>query len=50
MSIKVEEMIEARKVANEITDTRKKAIAYCDTVKTCFDDISKLVLLQKKGI
>mgnify|MGYP000020473591 CR=1 FL=1 len=39
MSDKVEEMIEARKIANEITDTRKKAIAYCDTVKTCFDDI-----------
>ena len=39
MSIKVEEMIEARKVANEITDTRERAIAYCDTIKTCFDDI-----------
>jgi glutamine synthetase len=39
MSTKVEEMIEARKVANEITDTREKAIAYCDTVKSCFDDI-----------
>ena len=39
MSSKVEEMIEARKVANEITDTRKKAIAYCDTVKSCFDEI-----------
>jgi glutamine synthetase len=39
MSNKVEEMIEARKVANEIPDTRKKAIAYCDTVKSCFDDI-----------
>ena len=39
MSAKVEEMIEARKVANEIADTRKRAIAYCDTVKTCFDDI-----------
>lgn len=39
MSIKVEEMIEARKVANEIADTRKKAIAYCDKVKTCFEDI-----------
>jgi glutamine synthetase len=39
MSDKVEEMIEARKVANEITDTRKKAIAYCDTVKSCFDDV-----------
>ncbi|HEV8080916.1 MAG TPA: glutamine synthetase type III, partial [Chitinophagaceae bacterium] len=39
MSDKVEKMIAARKVANEITDTRKKAIAYCDTVKSCFDDI-----------
>lgn len=39
MSNKVEEMIEARKVANEIIDTRKKAISYCDTVKSCFDDI-----------
>ncbi|MDB5199671.1 MAG: Glutamate--ammonia ligase [Chitinophagaceae bacterium] len=39
MSSKVEEMIEARKVANEITGTREKAIAYCDTVKSCFDDI-----------
>ena len=39
MSKKVEEMIEARKVANEITDTREKAIAYCDTVKSCFDEI-----------
>ena len=39
MSKKVEEMIEARKVANEITDTRERAIAYCDTVKSCFDEI-----------
>ena len=39
MSTKVEEMIEARKVANEITGTREKAVAYCDTVKSCFDDI-----------
>ena len=39
MSIKVKEMIGARKVANEIADTREKAIAYCETVKTCFDDI-----------
>ncbi len=38
-STKVEEMIEARKVANEIADTRERAIAYCDTVKSCFDDI-----------
>ena len=35
----VEGMINARKVANEIADTREKAIAYCDTVKTFFDDI-----------
>ena len=45
MSDKVEEMIEARKVANEITDTRKKAIAYCDTVKSCFDDVRYNVCL-----
>src|SRR5450432_4113966 len=35
----VEGMINARKVANEIADTREKAIAYCDTVKSFFDDI-----------
>ncbi len=36
----VEQMIEARKKANTITDTRKKAIAYCDDVKgKFFDDI-----------
>lgn len=39
MSTKVEQMIEARKVANEIAGTREKAIAYCDTIKTCFDEI-----------
>lgn len=39
MSSKVEEMIDARKAANELTDTRKKAIAYCDTVKASFDEI-----------
>ena len=39
VSNKVEQMIEARKVANEIADTRERAIAYCDTVKTCFDEI-----------
>lgn len=39
MSDKVEAMIEARKVANGIVNTREKAIAYCDTIKTCFDDI-----------
>jgi len=35
----VEGMINARKVANEITGTRDRAIAYCDTVKSFFDDI-----------
>jgi glutamine synthetase len=30
-------MIEARKKANELTDSRKKAIAYCDTIKSEFD-------------
>ena len=36
----VEKMIEARKAANVITDTRKKAIAYQEKVKdTFFDDI-----------
>jgi glutamine synthetase len=39
MSEKVEAMIQARKVANEISDTREKAIAYCDTIKTYFDEI-----------
>jgi glutamine synthetase len=39
MSDKVEAMVEARKVANEITDTREKAIAYCDTIKSYFDEI-----------
>ena len=35
----VEGMIEARKVANEISDTRDRAIAYCDSVKSYFDGI-----------
>ncbi len=39
MSDKVEGMIEARKVANEITNTRERAIAYCDTIKNVFDEI-----------
>ena len=33
MSDKTEAMIEARRKANEITDSKKKAIAYCDDVK-----------------
>ncbi len=37
---KVCEMVEARKVTNNIEDTREKAIAYCDKVKEVFfDDI-----------
>ena len=35
----VKAMIEARKVANEITNSREKAIAYCDNVKKYFDEI-----------
>ncbi len=33
------EMTEARKKANALTDTREKAIAYCDKVKPYFDEI-----------
>ena len=37
---KVNEMVEARKVANNMTNNREKAIAYCDDVKgKYFDDI-----------
>lgn len=37
---KVDAMTEARKEANNISDTRAKAIAYCDTIKEAFfDDI-----------
>ncbi|MEJ7587730.1 MAG: glutamine synthetase III [Ferruginibacter sp.] len=40
MSTGVKNMIEERKKANIITDTREKAIAYCDNVKgQHFDDI-----------
>ena len=39
ISTRVESMIEARKVANGKTDSREKAIAYCDTVKSYFDEI-----------
>jgi glutamine synthetase len=35
----VKAMIEARKVANEISNTREKAIYYCDNVKKYFDEI-----------
>lgn len=36
---RVKAMIEARKVANEIEDSRDKAIAYCNEVKKYFDEI-----------
>ena len=39
ISSDVEAMIEARKVANDISDSRDKAIAYCDKVKPFFDKI-----------
>ncbi|MBX0289439.1 glutamine synthetase III [Hymenobacter sp. HSC-4F20] len=39
----VDEMINARKVANKIDDTRERAIAYCDTVKAHFDTIRRSV-------
>ncbi len=35
----VHDMIEARKQANRIEDAREKAIAYCDTVRSYFDEI-----------
>ncbi len=35
----VEKMIEERKKANDLTDTRKKAIAYCDNVKGKYFDL-----------
>ncbi|AII53641.1 glutamine synthetase III [Hymenobacter sp. APR13] len=39
----VEEMVNGRKVANKIDDTRERAIAYCDTVKAHFDTIRRSV-------
>jgi glutamine synthetase len=39
ISENVEKMIQARKVANEITETRKKAIAYCDNIKEKYFDV-----------
>lgn len=35
----VEAMIEERKVANKISDTRERALAYCDKIKPYFDTI-----------
>lgn len=39
ISSSVQAMIQERKKANKISDTREKAIAYCDTVKIHFDKI-----------
>jgi glutamine synthetase len=39
MSDNVEKMIEERKKANEIADTRDRAIAYCDNIKGQYFDI-----------
>jgi glutamine synthetase len=39
MSDNVEKMIEERKKANDITDTRKRAIAYCENVKGKYFDV-----------
>jgi len=36
---KVDEMIEERKKANNLTTANKKAYAYCDSVKSMFDEI-----------
>lgn len=50
----VKEMIEARKVANAIENTRMRAIAYCDDVKKYFEVIryhaDKLELLVDDGL
>jgi len=39
INTQVKSMIDARKIANEIGDSREKAIAYCDDVKKHFDEI-----------
>jgi len=39
ISSSVESMIEARKAANKVEDSREKAIAYCDKIKVHFDKI-----------
>lgn len=39
ISENVQKMIEARKVANKLTDQRQKAIDYCDKIKPYFDVI-----------
>ena len=50
----VDAMVEARKIANRITDEREKAIAYHDTVFPCIDEIryhiDKLELIVDDGM
>jgi glutamine synthetase len=36
---KCDAMLEARKVANDIEDVEKRALAYCDNVKVYFEEI-----------
>ncbi len=37
--VEIKEMIEERKKANNLTDSRERAVAYCDKVKPYFDSI-----------
>ena len=39
IKLNVDDMVEARKLANKIEDTRDKAISYHDTVEVYFDVI-----------
>lgn len=41
IKIEVDQMVEHRKKANSISDSKKKAQAYCNNVKPCFDIIRK---------
>ncbi|MCB0812961.1 MAG: hypothetical protein KDB87_07330, partial [Flavobacteriales bacterium] len=54
VKVQVDAMIEARKQANKLEDSREKAIAYCDEVKPFLDRIryhsDKLELLVDDGL
>jgi len=39
IKLKVDEMVEARKVANKIENEREKALAYCEKIAPYFDEI-----------
>jgi glutamine synthetase len=47
---KVNEMVEARKKANNISDTRGKAISYCDEVKEKFFDTIRYHVDKLEGL